>query len=75
MAVARLGGGNSFAIYWLKLVTLGIISFLWKFRLISMDPMLTYSLLLYGLCSFMSVLEQGDKLFILKVRPVCTYTF
>ena len=40
-AVARLGGGNSFAIYWLKLVTLGTIRFWWKFRLISLDPMLT----------------------------------
>ena len=40
MAVARLGGGNSFAIYWLKLVTLGTIRFWWKFRLISLDPML-----------------------------------
>ena len=28
MAVARLGGGNSFAIYWLKLVTLGTFRFL-----------------------------------------------
>ena len=41
MPVARLGGGNNFAIYWLDLVTLGTIRFWWKFRLISLDPMLT----------------------------------
>ena len=42
MPVARLGGGggNNFALYWLNLVTLGIIRFWWKFRLISLDPML-----------------------------------
>ena len=33
-------GGNSFAIYWLKLVTLGTIRFWWKFRLTSLEPML-----------------------------------
>ena len=41
MALARFGGGggeggDSFAIYWLKLVTLGAISFWRKFRLISL---------------------------------------
>ena len=41
MTVARLGGGISFAIYWFNLVTLGTIRFWWKFRLISLDPMLT----------------------------------
>ena len=41
MAVARLGGGNNFAVYWLDLVTLGTIRLWWKFRLISLDPMLT----------------------------------
>ena len=39
MAVARLGGGNSFASYWLKLVILGTIRFWWKFRLTSLEPM------------------------------------
>ena len=41
MAVARGGGGgggrNSFAIYWLKLVSLGTIRFWWKFRFIEID--------------------------------------
>ena len=40
MAIARLGGGNNFAIYWLDLVTLGTIRLWWKFRLITLDPML-----------------------------------
>ena len=61
MAVARLGGGNNFAIYWLKLVTLGTIRFWSKFRLISLDPMLTSNLFLYGFCSLMSVFEQGEN--------------
>ena len=59
MAVARLGGGNSFAIYWLKLITLGTISFWWKFKLISMDPMLTENSFLYDFCSLMLVFDQG----------------
>ena len=58
MAVARLGGGISFAIYWLNLVTLGTIRFWWKFRLIYLDPMLTENLFLYGFCSLMSIFEQ-----------------
>ena len=46
MALTRLrggeggGGGNSFAIFWLKLVTLGTIRIWWKFRLISLTLML-----------------------------------
>ena len=40
MALARLGGGNSFAIYWPKLVTLGTIRIWWKFKLISLTLML-----------------------------------
>ena len=59
MLVARLGGGNNFALYWLNLVTLGTIRFWWKFRLISMDPMLPLNLFLHGLCSLMSVFERG----------------
>ena len=59
MAVGRLGEGNNFAIYWLNLVTLGTIIFWWKFRLISLDPMLTLNLFLYGFCSLVSVFEQG----------------
>ena len=47
MVVARLGGGNSFAIYLLNMVTLGTIRFWWKFRLISLDPMLAKT------CSYM----------------------
>ena len=41
MPVARLGGGNNFALYWLNLVILRTIRFWWKFRLRTMDPMLT----------------------------------
>ena len=59
MPVARLGGGNNFALYWLNLVTLGTIRFCWKFRLISMDPMLPLNLFLHGFCSLMSVFERG----------------
>ena len=55
MALARLGGGNSFAIYWLKLVTLGTIRIWRKVRLISLDPMLSLNLFLHGFCSLMSV--------------------
>ena len=40
MAVARLEGRNNFAIYWLNMVTLGTIRFRWKFKLITLDPML-----------------------------------
>ena len=40
MAVDRLGGGNSFAINWLKLVNLGTIRFWWKFKLTSLKLML-----------------------------------
>ena len=39
MAVARLGGGNNFAIYWLKLVNLETIRFWWKFKLTSFKLM------------------------------------
>ena len=59
MAVARLGGVNSFAIYCLKLVTLGTIRFWWKFRLTSLKLMLPENLFLYGFCSFMSVCDRG----------------
>ena len=55
MALARLGGGNNFALYWLNLVTLGTIRFWWKFRLIFLDPMLSLNLFLHGFCSLMSV--------------------
>ena len=55
MPVARLGGGNNFALYWLNLVTLGTIRFWWKFRLISLDPILSLNLFLRGFCSLMSV--------------------
>ena len=41
MPVARLGGGNNFALYWFNLVTLRTIRFWWKFRLSFLDPMLT----------------------------------
>ena len=41
MAVARLGGGgDSFAIYWLKLVSFGTIRLWLKFRLTSLKLML-----------------------------------
>ena len=59
MAVARLGGGNSFASYWLKLVTLGTIRFWWKFRLTSLEPMLPKNLFLYGIRFLMTVFVQG----------------
>ena len=61
MPVARLGGGggDKFTLYWLNLVTLRTIRFWWKFRLNFLDPMLTYNLFLYGLCSLMSVFEEG----------------
>ena len=58
MPVARLGGGNNFALYWPNLVTLGTIRFRWKLRLISLDPMLTSKLFLHGFCSLMSVFKQ-----------------
>ena len=75
MLVARLGGGNNFTLYWPNLVTLGTIRFWWKFRLISLDPMLTLKLFLYGFCSLMSVFEQGVNCSFLKVMPICIYTF
>ena len=75
MAVARLGGGNSFAIYWLKLVTLGTIRFWWKFRFdflgadVALKLVLTWHLFSYN------GFRTGCKFFILKVKPICTYTF
>ena len=59
MPVARLGGGNNFTLYCPNLVTLGTIRFWWKFKLTSLDPMLTSKLFLYGFCSLMSVFEHG----------------
>ena len=75
MAVARLGGGNSFAIYWLNLVTLGTIRFWWKFRLIAFDPMIDLKLVLIWFLFSHVGFQIGCKLFILKVMPICTYTF
>ena len=59
MPVARLGGVNNSALYWPNLVTLGTIRCWRKFMLISLDPMLTSKLFLYGFCSLISVFEQG----------------
>ena len=75
MALARLGGENSFVIYWLKLVTLGTIRIWWKFRLISLTLMIALKLvLIWFLFSHVSF-RTGCKLFILRVKSVCTYTF
>ena len=75
MALARLGGGNSFAIYWLKLVTLGTIRNWWKFRLISLTLMIAPKLVLIWFLFSHVDFRTGCKLFILRVKPVCTYTF
>ena len=75
MLVAKLGGGNNFALYWPNLVTLGTFSFWWKFRLNSLDPMLPSNLFLYGFCSLMSVFKLGINCSFLKVMLICTYTF
>ena len=40
LAVAWLGGGNSFATYLFKLVTSRTLKLRWKFRLTSLEPML-----------------------------------
>ena len=74
MAVARLGGGNNFAIYWLDLVTLGTIRLWWKFRLITLDPMLPEKLVLIWLLFSHVGFLTGCKLFIFKVMPTCTCT-
>ena len=75
MALARLGGGNSFAIYWLKLVTLGTIRIWWKFRLISLTLMIALKLVLIWFLFSHVGFRTGCKLFILKVKPVSAYTF
>ena len=57
MAVVRLGGGNSFAIYWLKLVNLGKIRFWWKFRVdfIEIDVALKLVIMVFVLsCRFLN---------------------
>ena len=43
--------------------------------MISLDPMLTSKLFLYGFCSLMSVFEQGVICSFLKVIPICIYIF
>ena len=70
MAVVRLGGRNNFAIYWLDLVTLGTIRLWWKFRLITLDPMLPKKLVLIWLLFSHVGFLTGCKLFILKVMPI-----
>ena len=75
MALTRLGEGNSFAIYWLKLVTLGPIRIWWKFRLITMTLMIALKLVLIWFLFSHVGFRTGCKLFILKVKPVCAYTF
>ena len=75
MALARLGGGNSSAIYWLKLVTLGTIGIWWMFRLISLPFDVSLKLVLIWFLFSHGGFRTGCKLFILKVKPVCTYTF
>ena len=75
MVLARLGGGNSFAIYWLKLVTLGTIRIWWKFRLISLTLMIALKLFLIWFLFSHVGFRTRCKLFILKVKPVCAYTF
>ena len=59
MPVARLGGGNNFALYWLNLVILRTIRSLCKFKLRTMDPELTKKLFLHGFGSLMSVFKLG----------------
>ena len=77
MAVARLGGGNNFSVYWLDLVTLGTIRLWWKFRLITLDPNVAKKkklILIWLLFSHVAFLT-GCKLFIFKVMPTSTCTF
>ena len=74
MAVARLGGGNSFAIYWLKQVTLGTI-ILVKIQVDFLEIGIALKLVLIWFLFSHVGFRTGCKLFILKVKPICTYTF
>ena len=75
MPVARLGGGNNFVLYWLNLVTLGTIRFWWKFRIDFLGSDVDLKLVLIWFMFSHVGFRSGYQLFILKVMPICTYTF
>ena len=75
MPVARLGGGNNFAIYWLNLVTLRTIRFWVEIQVeflgsdVDLKPVLIW--FIFSHVGF----RTEYQLFILKVLLICIYTF
>ena len=75
MAEARLGGRNSFAIYWLKLVTLGTIRFLVEVQVDFLGTDVALKIVLIWFLFFHVGFRTRSKLFILKVTFICTHIF
>ena len=75
MPVARLGGGNNFALYWLNLVTLRTIRFLVEIQVEFIGSDIDLKLVLIWFVFSHVGFQAGYQLFVLKVMPICTYTF